>query len=259
MSPATPWYATPISVGLALFLVYFLSRLVAKAAAVAGLDASTRQRVTWLTTFILASWFGLALAFSLMPVSPEAAARPIPISFPVFIGGALLLSLGALTIPAWRRTVDSIPLSTLVGLQFYRTIGLLFLILYSVGTLPGYFALPAGWGDITVGIAALLVAYALLHDAPGARALAIGFNVLGLLDLVMAVGLGTGLLLPLLRPGSAPGPTAAMTVFPMYLIPTFAVPIAVILHLYALRAALREPGRKKIGEKSWEDRLQAEM
>jgi hypothetical protein len=39
-----------------------------------------------------------------------------------------------------------------------------------------------------------------------------------------------------------------MTVFPLYLIPTFAVPIAVTLHLYSLRAALRESGRKEMGE-----------
>jgi hypothetical protein len=35
-----------------------------------------------------------------------------------------------------------------------------------------------------------------------------------------------------------------MTVFPLYLIPTFAVPIAVVLHIYSLRAALSKSGRK---------------
>jgi hypothetical protein len=257
MSPATPWYATPIVLGGALFLLYLLSRIVAKAGGAAGLDAPTRQRVTRITTIVLAAWLVLALALSLNPVSLEAAARPIPISFPLFIGGSLLLGLGALTIPAWRRTVDAIPLSTLVGVQFFRLIGLLFVILYSVGTLPGYFALPAGWGDIAVGTAALLVGYALLRDMPGARGLSIGFNIVGLSDLIIAVGTGTGYLVPLLFGGPRPGPTTPMTVFPLYIIPTFAVPIAVTLHVYSLRGAFRERGRKKMEEGGRVERLAA--
>ena len=46
MSPSTPWYATPIVLGGGLLLLYLLTRIVAKAAGVAGLDAPTRQRVT---------------------------------------------------------------------------------------------------------------------------------------------------------------------------------------------------------------------
>jgi hypothetical protein len=249
MSPATPWYATPIVLGGGLFLVFLFNRVVSRAAEEAGLGTSTRQRVTWVTTAVLAGWFVLSLIFSLMPASPEAAARPIPISFPLFMGGSLLLGLGALRIPAWRRTVAAIPLWTLVGAQFYRLIGVLFLVLYSVGTLPGYFALPAGWGDAAVGIAAILLGYALFRDVPGARALSVAFNLIGLSDLIVAVGTGTGLLVPLLLGGPQPAPTTPMTVFPLYLIPTFAVPIAVLLHLYSLRAVLRESGSKEIGER----------
>src|SRR4026207_1802808 len=122
MSPATPWYATPFVLVVVLLLLYLLSRIVAKATGVAGLDAPTRQRVTRLTTMVLAAWLVLALVRSLRPVSPEAAARPIPISFPLFIGGSLLLGFGALRVPAWRRTVDAIPLSALVGVHFFRLI-----------------------------------------------------------------------------------------------------------------------------------------
>ena len=91
-----------------------------------------------------------------------------------------------------------------------------------------------------------LVGYALLRDAPGARGLSIGFNVVGLSDLVVAVGTGTGFLVPLLFGGLRPGPTTPMTVFPLYIIPTFAVPIAVVLHVYSLRAALSKSGRKEM-------------
>ena len=173
------------------------------------------------------------------------------------MGGSLLLAFGALRIPAWRSTVAAIPLSTLVGVQFFRLIGVLFLVLYSVGTLPGYFALPAGWGDTAVGIAAPLVGYALLSEAPWARVLSVGFNLAGLSDLIIAVGTGTGLLVPLLYGGPQVGPTTAMTVFPLYLIPTFAVPLAVILHLYSLRAVVRESGRRETVDGRRVERLAA--
>jgi hypothetical protein len=58
----------------------------------------------------------------------------------------------------------------------------------------------------------------------------------GLLDLIVAVGMGTGFLAPFLAPGlgSQVPPAAAMGVFPMIVVPIFAVPISVILHLLAL-------------------------
>jgi hypothetical protein len=171
---------------------------------------------------------------------------------PLFIGGSLLLGFGALRIPAWRRTVDAIPLSTLVGVQFFRLIGLLFVILYSVGTLPGYFALPAGWGDVAVGTAALLVGYALLRDAPGARGLSIGFNILGLSDLIVAVGTGTGFLVPLLFDGLRPGPTTPMTSSRCISSRPSRADRGCASHLFAACGAGEEreerDGRKQIGE-----------
>jgi hypothetical protein len=57
--------------------------------------------------------------------------------------------------------------------------------------------------------------------------------------LLAAVGLGTGYLLVVLRPGIEAPPTAAMTFFPLVLIPTFAVPLGIILHIYSIRRTLR--------------------
>ena len=78
--------------------------------------------------------------------------------------------------------------------------------------------MPAGWGDIAIGLTAPLVALALVRRLPGAVPLAILWNVLGLLDLIVAVGMATGLLAPLL----------------------FGVPVAVLLHVLALGRLLRE-------------------
>ena len=44
----------------------------------------------------------------------------------------------------------------LIGVQVYRVVGLLFIVLLAQGQLPAYFAEPAGWGDIFVGLTAVL-------------------------------------------------------------------------------------------------------
>ena len=87
-----------------------------------------------------------------------------------------------------------------------------------------------------------LVALAVARRSRGSRALAVSWNVVGLIDLVVAVGMGTGLLAPLLAPelGTRVPPAAVMGVFPMILVPTFAVPVSVLLHLLALARVRRE-------------------
>ncbi len=46
----------------------------------------------------------------------------------------------------------------LTYIQAWRVIGLVFLVLMSFGLLPGAFAVPAGWGDVAVGVSAPFVA-----------------------------------------------------------------------------------------------------
>ena len=116
----------------------------------------------------------------------------------------------------------------------------MFLILLAQGRLPAHFSLPAGCGDVAIGLAAPLVALGVARGTRGARGTAIGWNVLGLLDLVVAVGMGTGYLAPVLVPGiGTVPPTPAMGVFPLILVPLFAVAVSVLLHLLALSELLR--------------------
>jgi hypothetical protein len=121
------------------------------------------------------------------------------------------------------------------------------LVLLAQHKLPAHFAGPAGYGDVLIGLAAPLIAYAYAAKASGSRALATAFNIAGIGDLVIAVG--TGFL-------SAPSPfrllfsspsTELMTVLPMVLVPTFLVPIFVLLHVVSLRKLMEERSRARIG------------
>ena len=69
-----------------------------------------------------------------------------------------------------------------------RVVGAVFLVVMALGELPAVFAVPAGLGDIAVGVAAVFVARRWAggrHRRP-----AVWFNVLGIVDLAVAVGIG---------------------------------------------------------------------
>jgi hypothetical protein len=133
----------------------------------------------------------------------------------------------------FRDVVLAADLRLLSAAQAWRAGGLVFLAFYAYGLLPGLFAWPAGLGDIAVGLTAPWIAAALTRDpayAAGGRFAA--WNVLGILDLVVAVGTGT------LSSGIVPGltdvGTAPMSYMPLVLIPAFLVPLFVMLDLTAL-------------------------
>jgi hypothetical protein len=125
------------------------------------------------------------------------------------------------------------------GIQACRFAGFGFLALYAHGVLPGLFAWPAGLGDVAIAVTAPWVVLALLRQPSfaGSR-LFIVWNLLGILDLVVAVGAGV------LSSGLAVGAagevtTAPMARLPLVLIPACLVPIFIMLHLAALFQARR--------------------
>jgi len=244
MIPLIPWYITLIVLAINLTIAVTVWRLVSNAAGRSGLPPTTRRAVRAGSALFLGAWLGAALLAAPAPAS--LAARDefyITPLIPLFAAlGLTIVSLALWRSAALRSVVAAASLPALIGVQFYRTIGAVFVVLLAQGQLPAHFALPAGWGDVAIGLTAPLVALALARGVPGGRTLAISWNVLGLLDLVVAVGMGTGFLAPVLAPdlGARVPPAAAMGVFPMILVPTFAVPVSVLLHALALGGLLRK-------------------
>jgi len=120
----------------------------------------------------------------------------------------------------------------LILLNLWRLVGVVFLLLMANRQMPALWALPAGIGDVIVGAAAPWIARRL--DTPEGRRWAIIFNLFGMADLVVAVGLGV-----MTSPGLAHVfhtiPTSELaTRFPLALVPTFLVPLAWMLHVTSL-------------------------
>jgi hypothetical protein len=157
------------------------------------------------------------------------------IALPIVAGVALL------RIEAVRRAIDRIPLQWLVGVQFYRVLGAIFLIAYARDEMPAEFALPAGIGDVLVGLAAVAVAWLVAtRGAQRMRTTVLAWCALGIGDLVVAVGTGFLSAPSILQQLALDNPNSAITRYPFVLIPTFAVPVWIVLHVYVihrLRAA----------------------
>ena len=124
-----------------------------------------------------------------------------------------------------RSAIRTAPLSWLIGVQVYRILGFIFLRLWSRGLLPGYFALPAGIGDILVGVTALPLALSIRSNSRLSRRLALAWNMFGILDLVNALTMGVTSILA--QPSTAVYP---LLIYPLAMVPMFGVPLALILH-----------------------------
>jgi len=199
------------------------------------------------TLLVLAAWFFLALWLGV--TGRLATADGLPIG----LGAAIVLPLIAFAIdgrfghPLFGGLMR-LDLQALIAAQTFRILGVIFLVAWSAGTLPGGFALPAGIGDVAVGLAAPFVATAVARRRP--LAVAWIWNIVGVADLILAVTSGV------LRSGgplgllAGPITTNAVARYPLSLIPSFGVPLALLLHVRtfaALRAAMVMPSRSGPG------------
>jgi len=161
---------------------------------------------------------------------------PLPLGIAVTLPIAIFLVWFA-TSDNFRRFVLSLNPLKLTLVQTWRIGGMTFVVLSMYGILPRVFALPVGWGDVAIGVTAPFVALYLARNADRRKSF-IAWQVLGMADLVTAVTLGVL---------SSPPPvgilghgitTEAMTVLPLSMIPTFAVPLLFILHIITIAQAV---------------------
>jgi hypothetical protein len=196
-----------------------------------------RSSVRSVVFVALALWFGVVfLLASQGAFVGSANSPPLPIFFGVTIPLALFLA-AYFRWKSFREFILAADLRFVAAIEGWRWGGLGFLSLYANGILPGLFALPAGLGDMAIGITAPWIVISLVRNPlfAGSRRFVI-WNILGIADFVVAVSTAT------LSSGAFPGiialignvTTSPMTRLPLVLIPTFMVPFFTMLHLTAL-------------------------
>jgi hypothetical protein len=224
-----------------------VTRLLIDAAILAGLWLGLARTqlnqaarlATWLAIVIplviwqIVVWWiaiegGFRARLGVVPALPIAIILPLLIVLPLLLRSRRIATILDATPPHW-----------LIGLQVYRIFGGIFLVAWARGDLAWIFALPAGTGDVLVGLLALPTAY-LLYLAPREnRQRAVAWNILGILDLVTAITIGF-----LSSPGPLQlivqnPPSTLLGTYPTVLIPAFAVPLSLMLHALSLRQLAR--------------------
>jgi hypothetical protein len=195
---------------------------------------------------VVASVLTLWLALVFLLGAAGAFVRPagaVPVPILVGVTAPLVVFLAALS--SWRGFrgfVSTLDLRLVTTIHSWRFLGLGFLALYANGVLPGFFAWPAGLGDIVIGVTAPWMMLALIRrPAFAAGRLFVLWNLFGILDLIVALGtgaLGSGLAASL----AGEVTTGPMARLPLVLVPAFFVPLLFILHLVALLQARRLRG-----------------
>jgi hypothetical protein len=183
---------------------------------------------------VLFAWYALVFFLAYQGVFSSALNRQIPliafaISIPIIVGAVLITKLRSI-----REIIAAVPQSWLVRFQFYRVIGAIFVILYMAGELPGVFALPAGYGDVLVGLTAWFVAAAEARHLAMRNQLVVLWNCLGLADLAIAITIGFLSTPTRFQMFSFDQPNTLIASFPLVLIPIYAVPLSILLHLASL-------------------------
>jgi hypothetical protein len=176
-----------------------------------------------LTVWFVAAFWASAQHLFVNPTARFGAGIAVAALAPMIV-----FSLWFAASQGFRNFALSLNPRALTAVQAWRIIGFTFVLLEARNELPAVFALSAGYGDMFIGATAGFAAWKLAE--PAHRGNFIFWQVLGILDLVTAVSLGTTA--PLLEPH---GPSMlAMTALPLSLIPTFLVPLFLMLHVICI-------------------------
>ena len=200
-----------------------------------GLDRAatpSSRNPHYYTAVVLFLWFVLIVLLGHNGFFiPEAGQPPAML----FVTGGVALTLFTVAyryLTSFRSYVLSLDMRLLVMMHGMRTLGLGFVMLYSIGQLPSLFALTAGFGDAITAVWAIGMAYYWFTHPQGlSRKMLLRWNHFGLVDFILALGIGalsqTGGLLYF-----AGGPSNDLVVaMPLVLIPGFLVQVFVITHI----------------------------
>lgn len=195
------------------------------------------SNATLAAAVVLAAWLAVVLLLGARGFFAGPPGEP-PLTLLIGVAVPIIFFVAALrTSRPFRDLVLAADLRLVTAIQAWRFGGLGFLAFYAHGILPGIFAWPAGLGDMAIGATAPWIMLSLIHrpDFASGGPFRV-WNLLGILDLVVAVGIG-GLSGALAAGTPGEITTAPMAVLPLVLIPAYLVPIFVMLHVTALYQA----------------------
>ncbi len=233
MESQIPNYLTSLVLTTASATVAVLLFVLHHAVKLAKWPARDRALAFWGGALLFAAWFFASLWLSWLGFF-----RGSPSSIPTIQYGVLIPIIVGVALFWWRptvrRVIETVPQEWLVGVQVYRALGFIFLLLYAGGRLPGLFALPAGIGDVFVGLFAPIVGISYAGKRRNAAGFVRAWNLFGIADLITALTTGFLTSPSPIQKFALDAPNRLVTAFPLVMIPVFLVPLSILLHLASL-------------------------
>lgn len=149
----------------------------------------------------------------------------------LFILGKKILSVGS-----FQEAFNKTPLDKVFLVQTFRVMGVAFLSLYLMRVLPGEFAIATGVGDIIIGASAPIVAYIYSLQKSFSKSVALIWNWAGIFDLAIAITSGILTYPEPLQVVATEVSNLPIALYPLVIIPVFAVPYSVLIHIFSIRA-----------------------
>ena len=142
---------------------------------------------------------------------------------------ALFLFTVIINLKIYKQFLDNIQLENLVSIHIFRLIGVFFLLLAFYDSLPKFFAIIAGMGDMITAITSIFVAKSIREQKPYAKKLTLIWNSFGFLDILFTAV--TAIILTKLSIDKGIMGVDTLARFPFCFIPAFAPPIIIFLHV----------------------------
>jgi hypothetical protein len=195
-------------------------------------------RGIWMAmTCAVVIWFAAAIAMSALGRLDQPGAPPT--YFGLFVAVPIAAFAGAYLLSSnVRAALFAIPLWIVAAAHVLRVVGIFFVAGALTGDLPTIFGWSAGLGDILSAIVCVPLALALRSGRGSGRLRNrfIAWNLFGLTDLAVAIALGLLYSVSVFGQfATATSNSRSLTFLPMSLVPTFYVPMLILLHILALR------------------------
>jgi hypothetical protein len=238
-----PLTVTILVVSTAVVFTAWVPVIAYRAAMRHGRSRSDSLTLAGALAAVFVLWFGLSAGFTQVEAFHDGPHRTPWLVYWFFA----LVVIGPIAVARWSSLdellTDRRTLAQLLITQTARWLGCVFLVLDVGGQLPGFFAYPAGFGDIAVGITACIAVIALIWST--SVIIPIAWSLLGLLDFVGAVGTGF-LASQAIGVVHTDPPTSVFTQWPMVLFPAYMVPFSTILHITTIRVLLANRRREAV-------------
>lgn len=153
---------------------------------------------------------------------------PIILLFTTFPFAIFLFTI-VINLAIYKTIFQNAKLEDMVKVHIFRLIGVFFVILAYYETLPTFFALMAGFGDIISAIVSIFVAKAIKDNKPYARRLTYIWNTFGFADITFTAI--SAIILTKISIGTGSMGVDTLARFPFCFIPAIAPPTIVFLHV----------------------------